>query len=107
VKRLAEQFSYDSLISPIGAQDLIKGTLRAHASLNNRPQVCVDDLKFVLMLKPFLPNPFSPYDGQIVKLRAQGRSISQICLEIGKNPSYRQQVQRVLEKAKLRGILDV
>jgi hypothetical protein len=105
VRHLARGFSYDSLTSPISCQDLIKGTLRAHASLNKRNEVCMDDLRFVLMLRPYLTNPFSPYEGKIVRLRAQGLSFGKIEKELGK-VNYVQQIQRVIKKAELRGILD-
>lgn len=105
IRHLAQEFSYASLTSPIGCQDLIKGTLRAHASLNKRKQVCIDDVRFVLMIRRYLKNPFSPYEGKIVKYAAQGLSLREIALEIGK-PNYIQQIQRVIRKAQLRGILD-
>jgi hypothetical protein len=104
IKHLAMEFSYDSLNSPISCQDLIKAIMRAHAALNKRSQVCVDDLVLITRIQPYLTNPFSPYDGKIVRLRAQGLSIDEICKAIGKG-NYRQHVQRVIEKAKLRGIL--
>jgi hypothetical protein len=72
IRHFAKDFSYASLSSPVSSQDLIKATLRAHASLNKRDKVCMDDLRFVLMLRPYLTNPFSPYEGKIVRLRAQG-----------------------------------
>jgi hypothetical protein len=40
VRHVALGFSYASLTSPIASQDLIKATLRAHASLNKRDKVC-------------------------------------------------------------------
>jgi hypothetical protein len=101
---LAQEFSYDTLTSPVACQDLIKATLRAHAALNKRNRVCVDDLVFVKKIQPYLVNPFSPHEGQIVRLRVQGLSIGQICKEIGKG-NYQQHVQRVIRKAELRGIL--
>jgi hypothetical protein len=105
IRQLAKDFSYASLSSPVSSQDLIKATLRAHASLNRRNEVCMDDLRFVLMLRPYLTNPFSPYDGLIVKYRAQGFSIREIARKIGKS-KYNRQIQRVLRKAELRGLLD-
>ena len=105
VKHLAKEFSYLSLNSQVGCQDIIKAVLRAHASLNKRSQVCMDDVRFVLRIKPYLVNPFSPFEGLIVKYRAKGLSISQIEQKIGKS-NYRQQIQRVIKKAELRGILE-
>jgi hypothetical protein len=105
IKKIAKDYAYLSMRTFVGVQDLIKGTMKAHASLNKRKEVCTDDLQFVLMLKPYLVNPFNP-EGMIVKLRAQGLSFDKICLKIGRTPNYRQQVERVLEKAKIRGILD-
>jgi len=104
IEHLAKEFSYASLNSPISCQDLIKATMRAHAALNKRSQVCVDDLVFVKRIQPYLMNPFSPFDGRIVRLRAQGFSIDEICKAIGKG-NYRRHVQRVIKKAELRGIL--
>jgi hypothetical protein len=105
VKNLARDFSYASLCSPIGCQDLIKGTMRAHASLNRRSQACSDDLRFVVMTRKYWVNPFSPWERLIVKYRAQGLSVRQIVRKIGKR-NYDTQVRRVIEKAELRGILD-
>jgi hypothetical protein len=104
VQHLTQEFSYDSLNSPVSCKDLIKATLRAHAALNKRNTVCIDDLVFVKRIQPFLTNVFSPYEGRIVRLRAQRLSLRQICQEIGKG-NYQQQVQRVITKAELRGIL--
>lgn len=105
ITAISREYSYLSMKTFVGCQDTVKGVIRAHASLNKRKEVCTDDFMFVLMLKKYLMNPHNP-EGLIVKLRAQGLSISDICLRIGKTPNYRQQVQRVLEKARLRGILD-
>lgn len=104
IEHLAKEFSFDSLNSPVSCQDLIKATLRAHAALNKRRQVCVDDLVFVKKIQPYLTNPFSPHEGKIVRLRAKGLSIAEICKAIHKG-NYQQQVQRVIRKAELRGIL--
>lgn len=104
IQHLANEFSYDSLTSPMACQDLIKALLRAHAALNKRSEVCVDDLVVLMRIRPFLRNPFSPFEGQIVRLRAKGLSIKEICKAIGKG-NYEQQVQRVIKKAELRGIL--
>jgi hypothetical protein len=107
VKHLAQEYSYNSLNSPVACQDLIKGTLRAHASLNRRTEVCEDDVIFVAEVRPYLRNPFSPYEGMIVKLSAQGLGTGEICRTIRKPDTYKQQVLRVIRKAELRGILDV
>ena len=105
VKHIAEEFSYMSMRSFVGSQDLIKATLRAHASLNKRGKVCADDFQFVLMLKKYLVDRFSPYEGLIVKYRAQGLSIGEISCKIGKS-NYSGQIQRVIKKAEMRGLLD-
>jgi len=107
IRHLAQEFSYLSLKTFIGCQDLIKGTLKAHASMNDRDHICRDDIEFVEMVKEYLVNPFSPYEGRIVKYRAQGFSYRDICKKLGKSGSYLGQVQRVVKKAELRGILDV
>jgi hypothetical protein len=78
IKHIAQEFAYASLISPTGMQDIIKGILRAHAALNKRSQVCRDDFRFVFAIRPYLTNPFSPYEGLIVKYRAQGLSYREI-----------------------------
>jgi len=104
IKIQAREFSYLSLRSFIGCQDLIKGIVRAHASLNNRQEVCADDFALVSMIKGYVVNPFSPYEGKIVKYRAQGLSYRDICKKIGK-PNYVHQVQTVVKKAQIRGIL--
>lgn len=105
VRHLAQEFSYLTLTSLVACQDLIKGLLRAHASLNKRSQVCMDDVKVVLMVRPYLVNQLSPYEGLIVKHRAQGLSVREIAHKIGK-ANYNKQIQRVIKKAELRGILD-
>jgi hypothetical protein len=105
IKHIAREFSYTSLISPTGMQDTIKGTIRAHASLNKRSQVCSDDLKFLFAIQPYLTNPFSPYEGLVVKYRAQGLSYREIERKIGKR-NYVKQISLVVKKAELRGILE-
>jgi len=100
----AREFSYLSLQSYVGCQDLIKGLVRAHAALNKRKEVCTDDFALVSYVKEFLVNPFSPYEGQIVKLRAQGLSYRSIEKAIGKS-NYLHQIYEVVKKAQLRGIL--
>jgi hypothetical protein len=101
IRHLAQEFSYASLNSQISCQDLIKATLQAHAALNKRKQVCSDDLHYVKCIQEYLTNPFSKYEGQIVRYAADGL----ICKKIGKDSNYRQQVERIIEKAQLRGIL--
>jgi len=105
IKRLAQEFSYLTLSSQVACQDLIKGLMRAHAALNNRSEVSMDDVKLILMVRPYLVNPMSPYEGLIVKYRAQGLSIRETANKIGKT-NYNKQIQRVIKKAELRGILD-
>jgi hypothetical protein len=105
IRYFAQEYSYISLRTQIGCQDLIKGTLKAHASLNGRNEVCRDDLEFVQMIKDYLVNPFSPYEGLIVKYKSQGFSVRDICKKLGKS-NYMGQVQRVIQKSRLRGILD-
>jgi hypothetical protein len=101
----AREFSYLSLRGFIGCQDLIKGIVRAHASLNKRQEVCDDDFKFLSMMKGYLINPFSPYEGKIVTYAAEGQSYRSICKNIGKPASYVRQVYDVVQKARIRGIL--
>jgi hypothetical protein len=101
----AREFSYLSLRGFIGCQDLIKGIVRAHASLNKRQEVCDDDFKFLSMMKDYLTNPFSPYEGKIVTYASQGQSYRSICRSIGKPASYVRQVYAVVQKARIRGIL--
>jgi hypothetical protein len=105
IRLIAQEFSYLTFNSIIACQDLIKGLLRAHASLNKRSEVCMDDVKVVLMVRPYLVNPQSPHEGLIVKYRAQGLSVRDIAKKIGK-VNYNQQIQRVIKKAELRGVLD-
>jgi len=104
IRYLAQDFSYMSLKTFIGCRDIIKATLKAHASLNHRDEVCRDDLEFIRMIKDYLVNPFSPYEGKVDKYRAEGFSIRDICKKIDR-PNYIKQVQRVVQKAELRGIL--
>lgn len=101
IEHLGQDFSHTSLRTKVGAQDLIKATMTAHASLNRRKEVCRDDLGFVIAIRPYLTNPFSPYEGKIVKYRAQGHSIREIGRKIGKL-NYNQQIQRVIRKAELK-----
>lgn len=103
---LAREFSYSSLKTFIGCQDLIKATLKAHASLNKRNTVCEDDIKFVRMIQDYLTNPFSPYEGLVIRYKAQGFSIRDICKKIGK-PNYGNQAEKIIHKAQLRGILEL
>jgi hypothetical protein len=105
VRHLAQEFSYLTLSSQVACQDLIKGLMRTHAALNKRNEVCMDDVKLVLMVRPYLVNPMSPYEGLIVKYRANGLSVRGIAKKLGKL-NYNQQIQRVIRKAELRGILD-
>ena len=100
----AREFSYLSMRSFVGCQDTIKAIMRAHAALNKRNYVCEDDLYVVTLIKPYLINPFSRCEGQIVKLRAQGLSYREIEEKIGKR-NYLRQIQRVVKKAQIRGIL--
>ena len=104
IGHMAKEFSYLSLRTFIGSQDIIKAMLMSHAALNQRDSVRADDIRFVEMMQDYLVNPFSPYDGWIVKYAAQGFSIRDICKKIDK-PNYNQQIQRILKKARLRGIL--
>lgn len=104
IKIQARQFSYLSMRSFVGSQDIIKAIVRAHAALNKRKQLCTDDFYIVTLIKPYLINPFSPYEGQIVKLRAQGLSYREIQEKIGKK-NYLRQIQRVVKQAQIRGIL--
>jgi hypothetical protein len=104
VQKLAKDISYDMLNSPIGCSDLIRATMMANATLNKRTTLCADDLNLIHKIRPYLINPFSPYDGRIVRLRSMGLSIDEISKEIGKG-NYRRQIERVIEKAKLRGVL--
>ena len=104
IKIQAREFSYLSMRSFVGSQDIIKAIVRAHAALNKRKQLCTDDFYIVTLIKPYLINPFSPYEGQIVKLRAQGLSYREIQEKIGKK-NYVHQIQRVVKKAQIRGIL--
>ena len=106
IKIQAKKFSYLSLRTFVGCQDLIKALVRAHAALNQRTEVCTDDLALVSMVKPYLIDPFSPYDGRIVELWAQGGLSSRgICKAIGKSKNYHTQVERIVRKARLRGVL--
>jgi hypothetical protein len=104
IQHLAQEYSYDSLTSPVACKDLINATMRAHAALNKRGQVCIDDLVFVARIQPYLTNPFSQYDGEIIRLRAKGLGVKQICKEIRK-VNYDHHVHIVIKKAELRGVL--
>ena len=101
----AKKWSHLSLRSFIGCQDVIKAIVRAHAALNNRKHLCLDDLYFVCLVRPYLINPFNPLEGRIVRLKAQGLSNAEICRRLGKTRGYSTQIERVSEKARLRGIL--
>lgn len=105
IEKLAREFSYISMRSFVGCQDLIKGLARAHAALNKRTDVCSDDFEFVLLVEPYLVDPFSKYVGQIIEHRAQGYSYREICRKIGKDENYKDQVGAVCRLAQLRGIL--
>jgi hypothetical protein len=104
IKYIAQDYAFMSLVSPTGMQDILKAILRAHAALNKRSQVFGDDLQFVLMIQPYLTNPFSPYEGLIVKYRAQGLSYREIEQKLNKR-NYIRQIERVVKKAELRGLL--
>ncbi len=100
IEHLSKEYSYDSLKSPISCKDLIIATLNAHAALNKRNEVCIDDFVLIKRIQPYLVNPFSPYEGKIVRLRAQGLSMNEIGKAIHKG-NYIQQIQRVIKKAEL------
>jgi len=104
IEILAKEFSYLSLRSYVGCQDLIKGLVRAHAALNNRDEVCSDDFALVSLIKGYLIDPFNPHEGRIVKLIAEGVSYREIERMIGKK-NYLRQIQRIVRKAQIRGIL--
>jgi len=104
ISLLAQRFSYKTLRTFVGCQDIIKAGLRAHASLNKRTDACRDDFDLIRMLEDYLVNPHSPYEGRIVELRSRGYSIRDICKILNK-PNYVRQVQTVIKKAELRGIL--
>lgn len=104
IKLETREISYLTLKSFIGCQDLIKGLVRAHASLNNRDEVCSDDFALLSLIKSYLIDPFNPHEGRIVKLRAQGFSYREIEKMIQKK-NYLRQIQRVVRKAYIRGIL--
>ena len=105
IRRYARRFSYPTLKTQIGCQDLVIATLLAHASLNNRSKVCNDDFVFLRMIEPYLTNPFSPNNGKILEYYDQGLSYRQICRKLGKKKSYVGQVQDVLKIANLRGVI--
>jgi hypothetical protein len=104
IKIEARKLSYLTMRSFVSCEDIIKAIMRAHAALNKRNYVCEDDLYIVTLIEPYLINPFSRYEGQIVKLRAQGLSYREIQEKIGKK-NYLRQIQRVVKKAQIRGIL--
>lgn len=104
IKLQAKEISYLTSRSYIGSQDLLKGLVRAHASLNHRDDFCSDDFALISMAKSYLIDPFNSNEGRIVKLRGEGFSYREIEKMIHKR-NYLQQIQRVVEKAQIRGIL--
>ena len=105
IKLEARKLSYLMLRSFISAQDLMKGTVRAHASLNNRKNVCSDDFYFLFLIKPYFVNPFNLDEIRIIQLRAKGMGYGAICKAIGWSNNCRQQVKRIIIRNKMRGIL--
>jgi len=101
----AREFSHLSMRSFVGTQDIIKSLLRSHAALNQRKRVCFDDFYFLSLIKPYLVDPFNPTESRIIQLRGQGMGYTKICEEIKWPSTCRQQVKRIILKAKMRGIL--
>ena len=105
IRVLSRRFSYPTLKTQIGCQDLVTATLCAHAALNNRDEIHDDDFTFLKMIEPYLTDPFSPNEGKIVEYYDHGLSYRQICRKLGKTEHYLGQVQRVIDRAALRGVI--
>ncbi len=105
IKIRAWEFSHLSVRSYVGSQDIMKAFVRAHAALNNRKYVCLDDFYVLSLLKQYLIDPFNPSESMIIRLRAKGIGYGEICQKIGWPTTCRQQVKRIIKRAEMRGIL--
>jgi len=105
IRAFSRRFSYPTLKTQIGCQDLVTATLCAHAALNNRDEICDDDFTFLRMVEPYLTDPFSSNEGKIVEYYDRGLSYRRICRKLGKTGNYLGQVQRVVDRAALRGVI--
>ncbi len=101
----AERFSVLSLKSKSGQFDLICALLKTHANLNNRNYLCEDDFNLLKKIEPYLVDPLAPNESKIVRFYKEGHGIVDILKLLGKPASYRDYVERVLRKAKERGII--
>lgn len=104
---LAKDFSAISLRSFLGCADQVEALAISHAVLNGRFWLCEDDLEVVRMAREYIANPLSLIKPRIVNLYQQGRTQRDICLLLNKDyESYRPHVSRVLQEAKVRGIIE-
>jgi hypothetical protein len=91
-----------------GTDDQIKSLCSAHAGLNGREKIGVDELFFINTLIPYFDNPFAPNEHKIIEFARQGRSQKDICLLLDKSPEkYQPYVSKVVKKAKMRGLITI
>lgn len=103
----AKDYSVLSMKSINGSFDQIRNLAIAHACLNERDKIIDEDVELLRMVKPYLENPFALNQSKIIEYHKQGRSITDICVLLGKMPeTYKAYVYRVLKKAKERGVVE-
>jgi hypothetical protein len=101
----AKKYSVLSLKSINGQYDLIRALVISHAALNER-EVSEDDFKLLEMLENYLVDPLASNEPRIVAMRLEGKSVRDICAELGKDyESYKPYVHKVIKKAIVRGII--
>lgn len=81
--------------------------MKAHAALNERTEIVGDDVWLLQVTEPYVSNPLRENASKIRELHQQGKSVSDICLLLGKDPdSYKTTVSRVLNRARMDGLID-
>lgn len=101
----SRDFSILSGKSFLGTHDQIVSLAKSHACLNEREEICQDEIDFLDCLQNYMKNPMSPNDSAIIRFRTEGRTYEDICLLLNKDPKkYIPYVSRVISKAKERGL---
>lgn len=102
----SKDISAISLTSLTRTEEQILALAKSHACLNGRAEVDDDDIDFVRSIISFCSDPISPNQEKIVRLYMQGRSYKDICLLLNMDyKTYKPYVSRVIQTAKLRGIV--
>jgi hypothetical protein len=94
--------------SPVNRMtDQVDALVKAHAALNDRNEICRDDIWLLRVTESYVPNPLRSNAVKIRELYQQGRSVRDICLILDKDPdSYKTTVSKVLSEAKMKGVFE-